>query len=69
MDITELRKLDEKDLQTKLADLRKEYADMRRSHTAGELPNPRVLSNARRDIARVQMVIAEAKRTKEKDNA
>jgi len=57
----------EKDLQKSLAELRKDYSDARRSHAAGELPNPQVLKNHRREIARALTAVNANK--KEQDNA
>jgi ribosomal protein L29 len=45
------------DLQKELVEKRKELADARYSHTAGELVNPRVLRELRRSIARLQTAI------------
>jgi ribosomal protein L29 len=61
----------EKDLQAKLAELRKELSDARRSLAANELPNPRVVNNTRREIARTLTAInaAKTKTKKEVDNA
>ena len=47
----------EKDLHASLATLRKELSDSRRSHAGGELPNPTVLKNTRREIARTLTAI------------
>lgn len=61
-----------KDLHHTLATLRKELSDARRSLAANELPNPRVVSNTRREIARTLTAInaqKAPKATKEVDNA
>lgn len=58
-----------KDLHAKLAELRKELGDARRSLAANELPNPRVVSNTRREIARTLTAINAVKTTKEVENA
>ena len=52
----------------KLMTLRKELSDARRSLAANELPNPRVITKARRDIARLLTEI-NVQRKKEKTNA
>lgn len=52
----------------KLATLRKELSDARRSLAANELPNPRVITNTRREIARMLTEI-NVQRKKEKTNA
>ncbi len=63
----------EKDLQAKLAQLRQELSDARRSLAANELPNPRVVNNTRREIARTLTAInagkPKRKTNKEVDNA
>lgn len=58
-----------KDLHAKLAELRKELSDARRSLAANELPNPRVVSNTRREIARTLTAINAVKTKKEVDHA
>lgn len=47
-----------KQLETKRSDL----LDAQRSHKAGELINPRVLSATRRDIARLKTAVSVAKK-------
>ena len=61
----------EKDLHASLATLRKELNDARRSLAANELPNPRVVTNTRREIARTLTAINARPKTakKEADNA
>lgn len=61
----------EKDLHNSLAQLRQELSDARRSLAANELPNPRVVSNTRREIARTLTAINARRKTvkKEADNA
>lgn len=60
----------EKDLHATLAQLRKDLGDARRSLAANELPNPQVVKNTRREIARTLTDInAVAKTKKEAKNA
>ena len=60
----------EKDLYATLAQLRKDLCDARRSLAANELPNPQVVKNTRREIARTLTDInAVAKSKKEAKNA
>ena len=60
----------EKDLHATLAQLRKDLCDARRSLAANELPNPQVVKNTRREIARTLTDInAVAKSKKEAKNA
>ncbi|MGB3023505.1 MAG: 50S ribosomal protein L29 [Candidatus Saccharimonadales bacterium] len=54
----------ESDLQTKLAELRRDLSDHTRSLAANELPNPRVITKARRDIARTLTAINAQKKEK-----
>jgi large subunit ribosomal protein L29 len=50
---------------TKLLDKAKaELNDNRRSLAAGELPNPRVVSKNRKEIARLNTIITEVSQTK-----
>lgn len=58
-----------KDLHSKLAELRKDLRDAKRSNAANELPNPRVIGNTKRDIARTLTAINATNREKEADNA
>ena len=45
------------ELRTELAAKRQELLDSRRSHKAGELVNPRVISQIRKEIARLNTAI------------
>ncbi len=56
------------DLQSKLAELRKEASDYRRALAANELPNPRVIGMTRKEIARTLTKINAEKAHKEKSN-
>lgn len=58
-----------KDLHTTLADLRKDLNDNRRSLAANELPNPQVVKNTRREIARTLTAINAVRIDKEQKNA
>ena len=69
MKFSELTNLSEKELHEKLAETRKEYADSQRAHAAGELANPRVLTNQRRQIAQVKTAIAAKIKGKDGDDA
>lgn len=66
----ELRKKDVTTLAKQLVDVQKDLADARRSHVAGELVNPRVLRNYRKDIARLKTIMVEkARETVGKEDA
>lgn len=54
-----LRALSVAELETKLADLKKELFGLRFQHATNQLDNPKQLTLVRRDIARVQTVLAE----------
>ena len=49
------------DLEKDLAAKQQDLIDAKRSHKAGELVNPRVLSATRKDIARLHTAIRETK--------
>lgn len=76
MKITELRKLSIAELNKQLVDTHVELTSSRRTLAAGELANPRIVRNQRREIAVLKTVLAELRReennkvikTKEKDN-
>lgn len=55
-----------KDLHAQLADLRRDMSEARRSLAANELPNPRVIRTARKEIARTLTRINAKKAHKEK---
>ncbi len=62
MTTQELRKLSIDKLQAELQTAVEQHSQNYRTHSAGELPNPRVLRNNRRDIARVKTVMSEKRR-------
>lgn len=51
-------------LQEELVTLRADYDDFRRSHIAGELVNPRVITTQRKAIARTLTAIKQAELAK-----
>ncbi len=57
--IEDFRKLDEKQLVTKIADLRKELVEQHRANKAGELPSTAVIGKIRKDIAKASTVLSE----------
>ena len=57
------------DLHAKLAELRRDLSDHTRSLAANELPNPRVITTTRRDIARTLTAINAERKGKESNNA
>ncbi|HEY1085401.1 MAG TPA: 50S ribosomal protein L29 [Candidatus Saccharimonadales bacterium] len=54
----------EKTLQEQLVDKRKDLLDARKSHAAGELVNPRVITGYKKDIARLMTNINAEKEAK-----
>jgi ribosomal protein L29 len=72
MSVKELRALTLDKLVAELTTKRGEARDSRKALAAGELANPRVIRNQRREIATLNTLIAEKRREtklKEKDNA
>jgi len=57
--IVELRKLDDKALVTKIADLRKESVEQHQAHAAGELPSAAAIAKTRKEIAKALTVLKE----------
>ena len=62
---TEVKTLEQ--LQEELAKLQGEHLDSRKSHKAGELVNPHVLTVQRKNIARAHTAISLAKRSAVKE--
>lgn len=57
--VEDFRKMEVKDLETKVADFRKELVEQRRAHKAGELPSPAAIAKTRRSIAKAMTVLGE----------
>jgi large subunit ribosomal protein L29 len=57
MKANEVIKLDEKALEEKLTDLKKDLFFLRMQHATNQLDNPLRISQVKRDIARVKTVI------------
>lgn len=55
-------------LQAKLAETRTDLIEAKRSHAAGELVNPRVLTHTRKEIARLSTAIRAAEQAAEKES-
>lgn len=60
--VEDLRKQTIAELQDTLVTVKADLAEAKRSHAAGELVNPRVLSMFKKTIARVQTLIVEKTR-------
>jgi large subunit ribosomal protein L29 len=50
---SEIKQLSIAELQEKLGDTKKSYADLKMAHTISPLENPIQLRNVRRDVARI----------------
>ena len=59
MKASNVRELTNQELETKLADLKKELFNLRLSHATGQLNNPLALNSVKKDIARVKTVLRE----------
>ena len=59
MKANEIRSMSVEELQTKLADLKKDLFMLRMQHATNHLDNPTKFSATRRDIARVKTVLRE----------
>lgn len=57
--VEDFRKMDEKTLVEKIADLRKEMVEQHRAHKAGELASPAALNKIRKNVAKAMTVLAE----------
>ncbi|MBB1554949.1 50S ribosomal protein L29 [Candidatus Saccharibacteria bacterium] len=55
-------------LQEQLQAKRVEIKDLRRSHAAGELANPRAITKARKDIARLETALSAARLAEQKES-
>jgi len=56
---TDIRKLSEKELNEKLADLKDQLFKLRFQHAVNQLDNPHKIADVKKDIARVMTVINE----------
>jgi large subunit ribosomal protein L29 len=57
--VSELRELDDKDLEVQLAEAKAEAFNLRFQHVTGQLDNYSRLGHARRDIARIHTLLRE----------
>ncbi len=56
------------DMQTELAAKQNDYIEAKRSHAAGELVNPRVITTTRKEIARMHTAIRAAELAQKESN-
>ena len=61
MKAEEIRKMDEKQLNAKLKELKGELFNLRFQHAINQLDNPHRIEDVKRDIARVMTVLHEKK--------
>ena len=59
MKANEIRSMSVEELQTKLADLKKDLFFLRMQHATNQLDNPLKIAETKRDIARVKTVLRE----------
>ena len=59
MKATELKEMTSEQLETKLADLKRELFNLRFQHAVNQLENPHKMTEVKRDIARVMTVLNE----------
>lgn len=59
MKVNDVRNMSVSELETKLADLKKDLFMLRMQHATNHLDNPTKISATRRDIARVKTVLRE----------
>ncbi len=62
MKATELRELNENELNAKLLELRKDQFNLRMQKASGQLGQTHLLTEAKHDIARVKTVLKEKRR-------
>jgi len=61
MKANKIRELNESEILKKLTDLKEGLFNLRFQHETGQLENPSILSQTKRDIARVKTIIRETK--------
>ena len=61
MKANEVRKMSSAELETKLAELKKDLFNLRLQHATNQLDNPLKIQETKRDIARVMTVLRELK--------
>jgi large subunit ribosomal protein L29 len=68
MDIRDIRELSDEKLNDQLEDLKESLFNLRFQKAFGQLEDPNAIRRARRDVARVKMVMSERKQQKEQQN-
>ena len=59
MKATEIRSMSAAELETKLADLKKDLFFLRMQHATNQLDNPMKIAQVKKDIARVKTILRE----------
>ena len=59
MELNKIREMSEAELNAELAKMKKDLFNLRFQHVTGQLENPVLLRETRRDIARVKTIIRE----------
>lgn len=59
MKATEIRALSQKDLESKLMELKKDLFTLRMQHATNQLDNPLKIATVKKDIARVKTIMKE----------
>ena len=59
MKATEIRKMSTAELESKLADLKKDLFTLRMQHATNQLDNPLKIDAVKKDIARIKTIIRE----------
>ena len=68
MKASEIRDMTLDEMHAKLSDLREELFNLRFQHEIGQLENPQLMKQNKRDIARVETVIKEFTLNQKEDN-
>ena len=64
----EIRDLNLEEMHQKVSDLKEELFNLRFQHEIGQLDNPQVMKDTKRDIARLKSIIREVALNPKKDN-
>ncbi|MCP4625055.1 MAG: 50S ribosomal protein L29 [bacterium] len=68
MKTSEIRDMNLDEMHAKVSDLREELFNLRFQHEIGQLENPQLMKQSKRDIARVETVIKEVTLNQKEDN-
>ena len=61
MELKKIREMSEQELNAELNKMKKDLFNLRFQHVTGQLENPILLRDTKRDIARVKTILAERK--------